>query len=113
MKLNQRAILSEDIRRVTSSQFEGGRLTAILTTTETDLRGAEVQSPPVVLNVRAFLAEVDITVPEDWQINNTLTAPVTEFKDLRRAHSAADITQDEPDLVITGFGLLAEITLRD
>lgn len=98
MKLSHHVILSEDNRRVTSSQFQGGTLTAVLATADLDLREAEVSMPPAVLNVQALLAELDITVPDDWQIETELTTPVTEFRDLRRTRPAADEAQDGPGL---------------
>jgi hypothetical protein len=113
MKLSHQVILGEDIRRVTSSQFEGGTLTAVLATTDLDLRGSKVTRPPVVLNVRAVFAEVDITVSNDWQINTKITAPLAEFKDLRKTRPTPDEAQKEPDLTLTGFATLAEVTLRD
>lgn len=81
MKLTYRVILSEDTRRVTSAQFQGGKLTAVLATADLDLREAEVAAPPAVLNVQFVLADVDITVPADWQIATELTTPLAEFRD--------------------------------
>lgn len=113
MKLSHRVILSEDNRRVTSSEFQGGTLTTVLATADLDLREAAVSMPPAVLNVQAVLAELDITVPKDWQIETELTTPVAEFRDLRRTRPAPDEAQDGPDLILTGFATLAEVTLRD
>ena len=113
MKFSHQVILGGYIRRVTSSQFEGGTLTTVLATTDLDLRGSEVATPPVVLNVRAVFAEIDITVSDDWQINTKITAPLAEFKDLRRTRPAADEAQKGQDLTLTGFATLAEVTLRD
>nr|WP_049999305.1 LiaF domain-containing protein [Halococcus sediminicola] len=113
MKLSHQVILGGYIRRITSSQFEGGTLTTVLATTDLDLRGSEVATPPVVLNVRTVFAEIDITVPDDWQINTKITAPLAEFKDLRRTRPTPNEAQNESDLTLTGFTTLAEVTLRN
>ena len=113
MKLSHQVILGEYIRQITSSQFEGGTLTTVLATNDLDLRGSEVTTPPVVLNVRAVFAEVDITVPNDWQIYTKITAPLAGFKDLRKTRPTPNEAQKEPDLILTGFATLAKVTLRD
>ena len=112
MEINHRVILGENVRQVSSSEFQGGTLTAILASSDLDLRGAELTSP-AVLKLQAFLAEVDITVPNDWEIDVRTTTPIAEFKDMRRGPSNQEEKQNMPTLILTGFATVAEVTLRD
>jgi hypothetical protein len=112
MKLNHYAVFSSDERRVTSAAFEGGKVTSVLSELELDLRGAETPGYPAVVDMRVLLAEVDITVPGDWNVDVRLSTPLCEFRDRRAIRVTAEEPTDEPDLVLTGFGAIAEITLR-
>ena len=112
MKLNHYTILSSDERRVTSTAFEGGKVTAVLSELELDLRGAETPGFPSVVDMRTLFAETTITVPDDWNVDVRLSTPLCEFRDRRAVRATGEGSTGGPDLVLTGFGVLSEITLR-
>ncbi|EMA50024.1 MULTISPECIES: LiaF domain-containing protein [Halococcus] len=112
MELNHYAVFSSDERRIATAEFRGGRVTAVLSEFELDLRGAETPGFPAVIDIRVLFAEVDVTVPDEWNVDVRLSTPLCEFRDRHAIHAAEEGPASEPDLVLTGFGVLSEITLR-
>jgi hypothetical protein len=113
MESNHRFILSSTERRIPPTEFQTGQLTAVLAEVEFDLREVEVPTPPAVLNTSIVLAEVDITVPENWVIEENIFTPLCDFRDQRAHRTAGDESQGVSDLILTGFATISEVTLRD
>jgi len=66
--LNGSAILGGFTRSVTTQDFRGGDLTAIMGGCEIDLRKAAIRGEEAVLNVFAFWGGVELRVPEQWTV---------------------------------------------
>lgn len=113
MESNHRFFLSSTERRVPPTEFQTGQLTAVLAEVEFDLREVEVPTPPAVLNTSIALAEVDITIPENWVVEENMFTPLCSFRNRRSHRTAGDEPQDVPDLILTGFATISEVTLRD
>lgn len=113
MESNHRFFLTDTERRLSSTEFQTGQLTAVLAEVEFDLREIEVPTPPAVLNMSIAFAEVDITVPENWVIEENLFTPLCNFRDRRVHRAAGDESQDMSDLILTGVATISEVTLRD
>ncbi len=62
------AILGGVERRVTSSDFRGGSLTAIMGGCEVDLRQAGIAVSPAVLEVFALWGGIEVRVPQAWTV---------------------------------------------
>ncbi|EMA43223.1 LiaF domain-containing protein [Halococcus saccharolyticus] len=112
MELNHYTVFSSDERRVTTAGFRGGRVTAVFAELELDLRAAETPGFPAVIDLRTVFAETTITVPNDWNVDVRLSTPLCEFRDRRSVRVAGEGSAGGPDLVLTGFGVISEITLR-
>jgi len=61
------AILGAYERRVTTQDFRGGEITAVMGGCELDMRGASIQGEAVI-NVFAFWGGVTIKCPPDWNV---------------------------------------------
>ncbi len=66
--LNGSAILGGFTRSVTTQDFRGGDLTAIMGGCEIDLRKAAIRGDEAVLNVFAFWGGMELQVPENWTV---------------------------------------------
>ena len=62
------AIMSGARRTITSQDFKGGDLTAIMGGCDLDLRQASISDGTAVISVFALWGGVDIKVPQDWTI---------------------------------------------
>lgn len=65
--VNITAVLGGFQRRVSSQNFRGGEITAVMGGCELDLRGASIQGE-AVLNVFAAMGGVELKVPTDWTV---------------------------------------------
>lgn len=62
------ALMSGVRRTLTSQDFKGGQLTAIMGGCEVDLRHASISSGTAILDLFAFWGGIDIRVPQDWSV---------------------------------------------
>lgn len=62
------ALMSGVRRTITSQDFKGGDLTAIMGGCEVDLRHASISSGTAVLDLFALWGGIDIKVPQDWTV---------------------------------------------
>lgn len=62
------ALMSGVRRTITSQDFKGGELTAIMGGCEVDLRRASISSGTAILDLFAFWGGIDIKVPQDWSV---------------------------------------------
>jgi hypothetical protein len=56
-------------RKVTSREFRGGDVTAVMGGAEIDLRGARMQGDHAVVDVTALWGGVELFVPADWRVS--------------------------------------------
>lgn len=71
--LNAFAMLGGARRVSSSSDFKGGKLTAILGGCEIDLRQADMKGDSAVIDVFAFAGGIEIAVPAGWAVESTVT----------------------------------------
>jgi predicted membrane protein len=62
------AILGSYRRRITSQQFAGGEITAVMAGCDLDLREASMPPGEAVLHVFTLMGGVNIQVPVDWTV---------------------------------------------
>lgn len=68
--INVTALLGGMERRITTANFRGGEVTAIMGGCQIDLRHASMQAPgEAVLNVFTLCGGVEIKVPDDWTVS--------------------------------------------
>lgn len=114
MGLNHSSLFSSDDRRITSTDFRGGKVTAVFSDLDLDLRGATVPTSPAILDMRILFAEVDLTVSDGWNVEARVSTPLCEFTDRRMGQtSETDWSTERPNLVLTGFAFISEVNIRD
>jgi len=105
--INVSAIMGGYVRRITTPDFRGGEVTAILAGCELDLRQSSINGE-AVLNVFALFGGIQIKIPPDWTVVLHGT-PVMGGFDER--------TVMPPDgskrLVITGYAIMGGVEVRN
>ena len=101
------AILGAVERRIGSTDFRGGEITAVLGGCALDLRQASIMKE-AVLNVFTIWGGINIKVPPDWTVVWTGTALMGGF---------AEKTASAPDggkrLVIRGYAIMGGVEVRN
>lgn len=122
-RLDAFAILGGNTQRATSDTFGGGTLTAILGGVELDLRDTTVDDGPARIDATCLFGGIDITIPEDWDVQIDILPLLGGVEDTRphraRPKDEHDESQEidldndqEIDLVITGFVAFGGLTLK-
>lgn len=86
--------------KVTSSDFRGGYLRAVMGGVELDLTEATVENSPATLETTIVMGGAEIRVPQEWRVKVDTR---TVMAGVHNAHVSEDSDEDEiPDLVLTG-----------
>ena len=83
--------------KVTSTEFRGGYLRAVMGGVELDLTEATIEDPPATIEMTIAMGGAQIEVPEGWNVKvdaRTILGGVDE-------HGGSD-EGEPPDLVLTG-----------
>jgi predicted membrane protein len=101
------AVLGGFERRVTTSDFRGGEITAILGGCELDLREASIVKEAVI-NVFAIWGGINVKVPPDWTV-------VLNGTPLMGGFSEKTVTPPDASkrLVITGYAIMGGVEVRN
>lgn len=101
------AILAGFERRVTTQDFRGGEITAVLGGCTLDMRGASIQGEALI-NVFAFWGGVTIKCPPDWTVELQGTPILGGFEE--KTAAAPDNTKR---LVIRGYAIMGGVEVRN
>jgi predicted membrane protein len=101
------AVLGGFERRVTTSDFRGGEITAILGGCELDLREASI-AKEAVINVFAIWGGINIKVPPDWTVVLNGTPLMGGFSE--KTVTPPDVSKR---LVITGYAIMGGVEVRN
>jgi hypothetical protein len=107
--INTTAVFSGVKKMVTSKNFKGGEIIAILGGSDINLTFADMQSP-AVLDVTVLMGGVTIIVPQGWQIKNNITSILGGVEE-RRPHPIA--TDDKKILVLKGTVIMGGVDVRN
>jgi predicted membrane protein len=101
------AVLGGFERRITTSDFRGGEITAILGGCELDLRESSIVKEAVI-NVFATWGGINIKVPPDWTV-------VLNGTPLMGGFSEKTVTPPDGSkrLVITGYAIMGGVEVRN
>jgi predicted membrane protein len=105
--INVTALLGGVERRITSSGFRGGEITAIMGGCELDLRHASIQGE-AVLSVFAMWGGIEIKVPDDWVISMQGTPILGGFSE--KTMVSKDTSKR---LVIRGYAIMGGVEVRN
>lgn len=108
-KMDVLAIFSDTKRTIKSKTFHGGEVTSIFGDVNLDLRDSEVKKTPAHINVVSIFSDVDIWVPDNWNVRMETVPLLSDVKD----HTGQKGEAEKPQLVITGFALFSDVILRD
>jgi hypothetical protein len=96
-------------KRVTTPEFTGANLTAMFGGAELDLRDADIAQRPAHVSAIAMFGGVEVTVPEDWNVDIDVLPIFGGASDERKR---VERTHDEVDLVVTGFAAFGGVEVN-
>ncbi len=101
------AILGGFDRRITTPNFRGGEVTAVMGGCMLDLRGSSIEGE-AVLNVFALMGGITMKVPPDWTVamNGTPIMGGFEEKTITAPHN-------NKRLVIRGYAIMGGVEVRN
>jgi predicted membrane protein len=112
--LEDSAIFSGVERRVTSQDFQGGRVTAIFGGVELDLSDANIQGDEAAMEINAIFGGIELRIPETWQVAFRGTPIFGGISDKTRAGRAVNV--DDPSrkvLVLTGAVIFGGVEIKN
>jgi hypothetical protein len=101
--------LSTVSRRVTSQQFKGGEVVAVMGGGELDLREAKLADGRARLEMNLFMGGITLRVPEDWAVEFQGTPIMGGVEDQTRRIGG----EPKGRLLVTGVLLLSGIVLKN
>ncbi len=105
--VNVTAILGGFQRRVSTQDFQGGEVTALMAGCELDLRDASINGE-AVLNVFSMFGGITIRVPTDWNIVLEGTPILGGFDE--RTSSAPNSAKR---LIVRGYAIMGGLEIRN
>lgn len=105
--INITALLGGIERRITTANFQGGEVTAIMGGCELDLRQAGMHDV-AVLNVFAMWGGIEIKVPADWAVSLEGTPIMGAFSEKTITPPAA-----AKRLIIRGYAVMGGVEVRN
>jgi hypothetical protein len=94
-------------RRVSTSAFKRGDLTAIMGGIEVDLRQAAAAGGEAVIDVFVMWGGVEITVPPDWSVSNEIVAIMGGAEDTSTGTQAS-----RSRLIVRGFVIMGGVEIK-
>jgi hypothetical protein len=92
----------------TTRDYRGGSAAAFMGGQSIDLTGADITTSPVVLDVFAWCASIEIFVPDHWEVVSEVTPFMAGFE-MKRGRTAGDPNKR---LVIRGVAIQAGIEVK-
>ncbi len=105
--IDAKAIMGGFQRRISSTDFRGGEITAVMGGCELDLRGSTIQGE-AVLDVVAICGGISIKVPTDWTVIMQGTPILGGFEEKTIAPPDAS-----KRLVIKGYAIMGGMEVRN
>jgi len=77
------------VRKMNSSQFRGGEVTAFMGGVELDLRNAHASSDTVVIDVLAWWGGIELWVPPSWKVTSEVMPIMAGYEDKTKTQDDA------------------------
>ena len=119
------SVFSGDERRLSTDRFTGAELVAVFGDVRLDLRDVSVPAPPAVVEAVCVFGDIEIRVPEDWDVRRDVLVvfgDVSDKRPLNKKESEGAETEDagsagekgrRHELAVTGLVLFGDIEIRD
>ncbi len=112
------AVFSGDERRLTTDRFTGAELVAVFGDVYLDLRDVSVPTPPAVVEIVCIFGDVEVRVPDDWEVRRDVLVLLGDVSDKRppgkkETETGGRREDDEEELVLTGFVMFGDVKIRD
>jgi predicted membrane protein len=111
--LNAIAVLGGVQRNITTKNFRGGRVTAILGGVELDFSDADIEGDEAILDVSSLMGGVEIRVPDTWNVTIETVAFLAGSSDERRRAPNPAPGVVPKHLIIRGATILAGIEVKN
>lgn len=108
--INLVSVMGSATQKITSSEFRGGRATAVMGEAKIDLRESAVQNKPAVLEFSVVMGEIELRVPGDWNVRVDDDTVMGELKDERIPRETGD---GQTDLVVKGSVVMGSLKIED
>jgi predicted membrane protein len=109
-KIDEVAILTSCRKYITSQNFKGGKMTAILGGGIIDLSGAKLAEGENILELTSIMGGVSFRVPQDWKVTVNVHSIFGGFEDKRHYFNKVEVKTDSA-LIITGNVIMGGGTL--
>lgn len=107
------AALGGSSRRSNTADFRGGDLLAFMGGCDLDLREAQIQNSPAVIDVFAFWGGVDIRVPETWVVTVEGIALLGAFEDSTTTAYVQEGFEPQQELVVKGLAVMGGVEIKN
>lgn len=108
--INLVSVMGSAAQRITSPEFRGGRVTAVMGEANIDLRESSVQEKPAILELTVVMGEIKLRVPSEWNVRVDDDTIMGELKDERTQRGAGE---GHTDLVIKGSVVMGALKIED
>jgi len=108
IKIN--SILSGINKKVTSTNFKGGKISCLLGGVQIDLSQADIDGT-AVLNINEVWGGIELIVPPNWQVESNLSVLMGAVEDSRRQYSPTTSVANKI-LILNGSLLMAGVEIR-
>lgn len=105
------SILSGVSRKVTSSDFKGGKISCFMGGAEIDLSQADIQEI-AYLSIDQVWGGVTLIVPSNWKIESNVSVILGSVEDSRRINQVAATDSTNKTLVLNGSILMAGVEIN-
>jgi predicted membrane protein len=95
-------------RGMSTQDFRGGSVSAVMGACEIDLRKASIESAEVILNASAWWGGIEIRVPADWTVESRGVALMGAFEDTSRRPDDA-----RKRLIVTGYAVMGGVEIKN
>ena len=95
-------------RGMTTQDFRGGSVSAVMGASEIDLRKASIEAEEVVLDAFAVWGGIEIRVPPDWTVESRGVAVMGAFEDSSRRPD-----DGRKKLIITGYAVMGGVEVKN
>ena len=97
-------------KRNTSSDFTSGELRGIFSDIILDLRDAKISDVPARVSVSVLFSDVDIRVPDEWNVQIDTLPILAEGLDRRRK---SEEEHEEVDLIVDGIAVFSDVYIKE